>query len=148
MALYVHHQCCAFVFLLVCLLVFFSSRVECADEWGRWSVHLTRMIKTELSGWGGDKVKLGPKSCCLIRHPSWSRNVFFLFFWWPQAARTRATDTVMAAWRSGTRRIGRKGGEGKGASEKGGGDWSAKIAEWKNEEHAVNTNDVHHLKRY
>lgn len=41
-------MCCVigvFVYILVCPLVFFYSRVVCANEWGRWSVHFDQKEK-------------------------------------------------------------------------------------------------------
>lgn len=67
-----------------------------------------RGIKAEV--WRGrvEGAKDGARRCCLIVHPSWKENISFLLFNCLKELDGKESDTVMAAWRSRTRRTGRK----------------------------------------
>lgn len=90
-----HHQCevasfvqgcsCVSDFIAVCppfVLQRYSGVVICANEWGRWSVHLARRKKAEVLGCVQWEVmrEMGVRSRYLIGHASWNGNASFPLF--------------------------------------------------------------------
>ncbi len=107
---------CVYIGLSSCVILRWSGVMVCANEWGRWSVHFTRREKGSgvrmITGW--EAVASSDMPLEMETFPFYSLI----------ASRSRnerkPTETVMAAWRSGTRRTGRKRGERQGVSGRGG----------------------------